>query len=70
MERFAALYKSARPLRWLSVMGIRCDVQALCGQRVRAPRVENGLISCSWFHLLRHGASTKPEAICSVLNKS
>ena len=34
-------------------MGTRLGVRAPCGQRVRAPRVKNGLISCSWLHLLK-----------------
>ncbi len=28
-------------------------VRAPCEQRVRAPQVKNGLISCSWLHLLK-----------------
>jgi hypothetical protein len=35
------------------MMGTRLGVRAPCGQRVRAPRVKNGLISCSWLHLLK-----------------
>jgi len=34
-------------------MGIRLGVRAASGRRVRAPRVNNGLISCSWLHLLK-----------------
>jgi hypothetical protein len=34
-------------------MGIRLGVRAPSGRRVRAPRVKNGLISCSWLYLLK-----------------
>ncbi|PUE26151.1 hypothetical protein B9Z38_06865 [Limnohabitans sp. MMS-10A-160] len=34
-------------------MGTRLGVRAPYEQRVRAPRVKNGLISCSWLHLLK-----------------
>ena len=34
-------------------MGTRLGVRAPCEQRARAPRVKNGLISCSWLHLLK-----------------
>ena len=35
------------------VLGTHLGVRAPCGQHVRAPRVKNDLISCSWLHLLK-----------------
>ena len=34
-------------------MVTRLGVRAPCEQRARAPRVKNGLTSCSWLHLLK-----------------
>jgi hypothetical protein len=34
-------------------VGISLGVRAPCEQHARAPRVKNGLISCSWLHLLK-----------------
>lgn len=34
-----------------SLMANRLSISVPCGQRVRAARMKNGLISCSWRHL-------------------